>query len=163
MGTDVLQQWARDHRGALDDLKRRLAEANPAHPGSGESEAAVLNRIRLEASGAGVFLWRNNSGVATDSTGRPVRYGLANDSPQLNKVFKSSDLIGIRPVTITPGHVGSVIGQFIAREVKRGDWRYTGSQREEAQAAFLALINSCGGDAQFVNDTGSLRTESLDR
>lgn len=61
-------------------------------------EAAVQERIRLRAGELGIHLFRNNVGVAETENGRPIRYGLANDSAQLNKRLKSADLIGILPV-----------------------------------------------------------------
>lgn len=123
---------------------------------SGESEAAIQNRIRLEASTKGLRIWRNNVGATMTDEGSFIRYGLANDSKQMNEKVKSSDLIGIRPVLITQGHVGSTIGQFVAREVKEGKWHYTGTKREEAQLKFLELVVSLGGDGAFANSEGTL-------
>ena len=114
------------------------------------SESDIQARIRLEASKRGIHLWRNNVGVLRNEQGGYVRYGLANDSHQLNAVFKSSDLIGIKPILITQEHVGTTIGQFIAREVKTPGWKYTGTAREKAQKAFIDLINERGGDASFT-------------
>ena len=74
----------------------------------------------------------------------------------MNDAIKSSDLIGIRPVVITEQHVGTVIGQFVAREIKAGDWKYRGSAREKAQGKFLELVASLGGDAAFANKEGTL-------
>lgn len=121
-----------------------------------DSESNVQAKVRLEAAAKGIHLFRNNVGVLKDETGRPVRYGLANDSSRLNKVIKSGDLIGWRKVRIEPSHVGSVIAQFVSRECKRGDWKYSGNDHELAQLAWIKLINANGGDAQFCNKTGSL-------
>ena len=116
----------------------------------GESEAAVQTRVRIAASQGGGRLWRNNVGACQTSEGTFVRYGLANESTAINKKCKSSDLIGVQPVMITEAHVGQIIGQFVAREVKRGGWKYTGSAREKAQLNFLSLVAGLGGDARFT-------------
>lgn len=143
---------------ALEDLRRQFGCVNTDTPipEKGNNEAAVQARIRLEASDKGVRLWRNNVGVLTDDRGVPVRYGLCNESKQMNEAIKSSDLIGIRPVLITPAHVGHTIGQFIAREVKAPTWHYTGTKREQAQLRFLELVAAKGGDACFANSVGSI-------
>ncbi len=143
---------------ALEDL-RHLFGLVPDTLGASApvlSEAAIQNLIRLEASAKGLRVWRNNVGVLMDERGIPVRYGLANDSKQMNTHIKSSDLIGIRPVLITQAHVGQTIGQFVAREVKRASWHYTGTARELAQLRYLELVVSLGGDGQFCNSEGTL-------
>ncbi len=122
----------------------------------GMSEAGVQSRIRLEAARKGCYLWRNNVGVLPDRNGRPIRYGLANDSKAVNKAVKSGDLIGVRPVLITQAHVGHTIGQFLSREAKPGAWRYSGTDREVAQLAWAELITSLGGDACFANNEGTI-------
>jgi hypothetical protein len=162
--------WAMRHGvtlAALDELRRGLgaheASMTPggAPPPPGASSEAMLeafsqSQVRMEAPHKGVHLWRNNVGALQDKAGRWVRFGLANDSAQLNEHFKSSDLIGIRPVTITPIHVGLVIGQFVARECKRPGWAYKGTPREEAQANYIHHVQGLGGDAAFTDGPGSL-------
>lgn len=151
-------QWGVPY-AALEDLRRRvgamLDERLPAAD-AGASEAAIQARIRLEASRKGMRLWRNNVGAGYSEDGSFMRWGLANDSASVNKVIKSGDLIGLRPVTIGPQHVGHVIGQFVSREVKAGSWVYRGTPREVAQLNWANLINSLGGDASFANKDDTL-------
>lgn len=161
MNTQIMT-WALRHNVSVQAL-HELSQLFGLHGGhellpqvKGVSEDAVQSAVRLEASRKGVMLFRNNVGVLEDKTGRPVRYGLANDSKQLNAVLKSSDLIGIRPLLITPHHVGSIIGQFVARECKKVGWSYTGDERETAQLAWAQLIVSKGGDAAFCTGEGTL-------
>lgn len=156
-----LDEWATRHRIPQDALieLRRLMNAEPTDPASypiGLSEAAVQADLRLEASSKGGRLFRNNVGACKDDRGRHIRYGLCNESKQMNTKVKSSDLIGIKPVVITQQMVGSTIGQFVAREVKRQGWKYRGDDRERAQLNFIKLIVSLGGDAQFASGEGTL-------
>ena len=117
------------------------------------SEMGVQSRTLLGAAKAGFRLFRNNVGVLRNpDTGQPVRYGLANDSPQLNKKWKSGDLIGFRSVTVTPEMVGQTIAVFVSRECKAEGWRWSGNEHETAQLNWANLINQAGGDACFVAD-----------
>lgn len=159
----VLHQWAIQwgiSLPALQDLQQRLGVVNlpdaaaPA-PG-GKSEAWAQSAVRLEAGQKGVKLWRNNVGALKDSTGRVVRYGLANDSQAVNEVIKSGDLIGWRRVTITPAHVGHNLAQFVSREIKEPGWNYTGTAHEQAQLSWANIINAAGGDARFCTGPGTL-------
>jgi len=120
-------------------------------------EGWVQGQVRMRAPYVGMHLWRNNVGALKDERGVPVRYGLANDSKQLNDRIKSGDLIGIRRVTITPAMVGHVIGQFVSRECKAPGWRYTGTPREKAQLAWASLVQLNGGDAGFIANPDELR------
>lgn len=121
----------------------------------GTSEEAIAAQLRLEASSYGIRLWRNNVGAGKTENGDFLRWGLANESKEMNKTIKSSDYIGIRPVIITLEMVGSTIGQFVAREVKEAGWQYTGTDREVAQLNFINFVNSKGGDAKFAAGLGT--------
>lgn len=114
------------------------------------SEADVSLRRRLDAQSKGGVLWRNNVGACVDKSGRPIRFGLANDSEKVNRRIKSADLIGLTQKLITPGDVGRVIGVFTAEETKREGWVYTGTERERAQLKFLLIVSALGGIARFT-------------
>ncbi len=157
-----LTQWAIKHGvpfAALDELRREFGTiSTEPSPIPGESEAAVQNRVRLEASHKGGRLWRNNVGAYSvhEPPTPGTRWGLCNDSPQMNKVIKSADLIGLKPVVIGPQHIGCTLGVFVTREIKPSGWQYTGTPHEQAQLRFLELVAALGGDAAFVNQEGSL-------
>ena len=113
-------------------------------------EAIALDAVRLLASQDGCRLWRNNVGASRLENGSFVRWGLANETAAENARVKSGDLIGIRPVTITPAHLGMTLGLFVSREVKRAGWRYRGDAHEQAQQNWIDIVRSFGGDAGFT-------------
>lgn len=116
-----------------------------------QSESRVQSLVRLAASKYGHKLLRNNSGAYSDDTGRVIRYGLGNDSKQLNDVYKSPDLIGWTSVTITPEMVGRHVAIVTGAECKGSDFKgKPRNKREEAQENFLADIRKAGGIAGFV-------------
>lgn len=155
-----LDQWAARHNipfAALMELQQLffppelLGEPDP----QGRMEGYAQSCIRRAAPGAGWWLGRNNVGALLDKRGIPVRYGLANDSKAMNDAVKSADLIGLRPVLITPAHVGTTLGQFVSIEAKRPGWKPgEDPKREKAQLAWAGLIRSKGGLAVF--STGEL-------
>jgi len=150
----IFDQWCKDWQippVAADDLRRRFTTVIPQPTRVGKDEASVQNHLRMDEASAGVLLFRNNVGVATDSNGNFIRYGLANDSKNLNSQLKSADLIGIRKLRVMPEMVGTTIGQFVSREVKRVGWQWRGTGEEKAQAAWAKLINTYGGDALIVS------------
>ena len=116
-------------------------------------ESAVQQRVRLELARLGALAYRNNVGACEDKQGRIIRYGLCNDSQQMNRALASSDLIGVMPVVIQPHHVGRTLGVFTAIECKHSNWHMTpGDQRAAAQQRFIDLIKSVGGIGGFVTD-----------
>jgi hypothetical protein len=135
---------------------------------AGASESNVQARVRLEAASKGVHLWRNNSGAGAvvdpsklcfqcQRLARSfIRWGLGNDSPNLNAVVKSSDLIGWRPRLITDGMVGLTIAQFVARECKREGWTYKGTPEETAQNRWHGMVLAAGGDSAFTTGEPTL-------
>jgi len=154
-----LHDWALRHGVGIHAFNELLllmgtAGIEPLAVKGDKPEAVVQNAVRIDASNEGWYMCRNNVGVLKDKHGRPVRYGLANDTPSMNKVLKSGDLIGIKPVLITPQHVGQTIGQFASLECKEAGWRYTATEHEKAQQSWIKLILSRGGYAKFT--TGEL-------
>lgn len=106
-------------------------------------------------------LWRNNNGAMQDATGRWVRYGLCNESAQINARIKSSDLIGITPVTAFLASSGrwETLGVFTALEIKPSGWRLsTGDERANAQAKFHGIVRDVGGFAGFVTNPGDIHS-----
>jgi len=151
--TILLTQWAQRHgvsQLAYNELMS-IVNIEPTTPDNKDivSESGASRLCRLQASKAGGRLMRNNVGAVTTDDNRFIRYGLANESKQMNKLLKSSDYIGIQPVIIQPHHVGHTIGQFTAREMKKPGWIFAGTERENAQLNFILLINRLGGNASF--------------
>lgn len=134
------------------------------------SEAAVQVAVRLEYARRGYQLFRNNSGVMKRTTpvkitqamvgktldvalpdNAPIRFGLANDSPQVNARLKSSDLIGWDRVIITADMIGRPIARFTSFECKPPGWTLRpGDARGQAQQRWIDLVNEAGGEARFV-------------
>lgn len=122
-----------------------------------KNESAVQTQTRLALARLGGLCYRNNVGACIDDNGRMIRYGLANESAQLNKVIKSSDLIGCIPITIQSHHLGQTLGVFTAIECKTPGWHLTpGDQRGHAQQKFIDLVRSVGGFAGFVTDPSDI-------
>jgi len=150
------QEWAKQYPEAARDLAGHVLGAHAAgHSEAGLSEGATQQQARLSIATQGAYAWRNNVG-ATPSKCRvcgertpPVRYGLANESAAINERFKSPDLILAIPRLITPAHVGTTIAQIGGIECKRAGWTFGHEKREQAQAAFGALLTSVGGHFQF--------------
>lgn len=145
---------------AVEDLERRLgimATRVSAAPRDAKSETAIQAEVRLEAAEKNMYLWRNNVGAGHLVNGAFMRWGLSNDTEALNEVIKSADLIGIRRRHITQEMVGSYIGEFVSREVKKEGWRYDPTNpKHRAQLNWANLIITQGGDAAFVTGKGSL-------
>lgn len=122
------------------------------------NEGPVQSRVRLLAAEMGLNLYRNNVGACTDETGRLVRYGLANESAEMNRHIKSSDLIGFTPVVVTPEMVGRVVAIFTAVECKASNWHMKpGDERAIAQERFHAIVQKHGGFAGFATHPDDLK------
>lgn len=127
-------------------------------------ESLVQKELRLSIAYDGDESWRNNVGVLTDLRGVPVRYGLANETADMNDKIKSSDVIGIHTVTITKEMVGQRIGVFAAYECKPEGWTFPKSTNKDeykrcsAQLAFHDIVRRAGGIAGFVTSTDDRRS-----
>lgn len=141
-------RWALPQQ-AIDELRAITAATSVRD--SDHSEEAVTAEARLEMGRRGIITMRNNVGVLEDKYGRPVRYGLCNETPAMNKAVKSSDDILIIPYLVQPKDVGRKIGIFGAAEYKKRNWTYTGNGREEAQNQFHRMVRAAGGIGFFVN------------
>ena len=124
-----------------------------------KDENTVSQEVQIQARHYGCTLMRNNSGACIDDTGRLVRYGLGNVSKQQNSQIKSSDLIGITLVNITPDMVGQKVGIFTALEVKKEAWNPEKKldKRETAQFNFIEWVKLNGGYANFIKDVDDLK------
>ena len=126
--------------------------------GMKKDESTVQQEIQAQAMHFNCTLMRNNSGALKDDTGRIVRFGLGNTSKEHNDRIKSSDLLGITKVTITPEMVGEEIGVFTSIEVKKSDWNPEKKfdKREQAQYNFIKWVRSLGGYAGFCHNVDKL-------
>ena len=124
-----------------------------------KDESHVQQEVQIEAMKNGCTLMRNNSGSLIDTEGRPVRFGLGNISAKHNENSKSSDLIGITKIVITPDMVGKTVGVFTAVEVKKEGWKESKKfdKREQAQSNFITWVKSLGGFAGFCSDADRVK------
>ncbi len=95
------------------------------------NETNLMHAIMLANHGCRLF--RNNTGAIKDAEGRLVRFGLCKGS---------SDLIGLKPITITPEMVGKKIAAFVAIEVKTPTGKPTAEQLH-----FIDRVKAFGGIA----------------
>lgn len=118
-----------------------------------KDESTVQQEIQIHSMHFKCHLMRNNSGALVDKDGRPVRFGLGNVSKAHNDKIKSSDLIGITKIVITPDMVGKTVGIFTAIECKEEAWKEFKKldARELAQRNFIEWVKSNGGLAGFAN------------
>lgn len=124
-------------------------------------EQVAQDDVELAAPSCDCRLLRNNSGALKDQEGRLVRFGLGNISKRVNDKSKSSDLIGITEVVITPEMVGKKVGIFTAIEVKPKGFKvkadYREGTREWAQENFCRFVRGKGGFAGFATCGEDLR------
>jgi hypothetical protein len=117
----------------LERPARKVSTSRTGHPRwrVPMNETNLMNTILLANHGCRLF--RNNTGAIKDQTGRLVRFGLCKGS---------SDLIGFKPVTITPDMVGRTVAIFTAIEVKT-----PGGKPTPEQLHFVKRVKDHGGIA----------------
>jgi hypothetical protein len=139
------------------------------------SEQVVQQTILLRLARGAVRLFRNNVGTAwTGRAMRITRAGIVRVGPKgvpysvepgdivirnprplhAGLCRGSSDLIGLRSVTVTPEMVGQRLAVFAAVEVKAPRGRLTAEQE-----AFIAMVREMGGlagAARSVEDAEGL-------
>lgn len=124
-------------------------------------EQQAQHEVEITASELGARLLRNNVGACMTDDGRMIRFGLGNTSKRINDFTKSSDLIGITKVTITPEMVGKTVGVFTAIEVKPPSFKirdkYPEKSRERAQSNFHNFVRQFGGFAGFARNADDLK------
>lgn len=124
-------------------------------------EQIAQDDVELAAPRQGCRLLRNNNGACQTEDGRQIRFGLGNTSKRVNQQIKSSDLIGITEVVITPEMVGKKVGIFTAIEVKPDGFKvktqYREGSREWAQENFCQFVRNMGGFAGFATSGKDLK------
>lgn len=111
-------------------------------------ETNIQNLIRLAVAKAGATTFRNMT--AQGWAGKVVDRGtgyvtIANPSPVIAGLcVGSSDVIGWKPVTITPDMVGQTVAVFVALEIKTPIGKAT-----EEQIRFVSAAKKAGAIAGF--------------
>lgn len=124
-------------------------------------EQLAQDDVELAAPSCDCRLLRNNNGSLKNDEGRWVRFGLGNISKRVSEKSKSSDLIGITVVEITPEMVGKKVGIFTAIEVKPVGFKvketYHKNSREFAQENFNQFVRNHFGFSGFATSGDDLR------
>lgn len=165
----LIREWGHDFNipfHMLVELERRMGLVGtegvtnqPDHFGRTHSEAYAQSQVVLEAPKYDCILTRNNKGVLPDKNGTPVRFGLFNETKVRGARIRSWDLVGFRKRLITPQMVGTIIGQFVGREIKEPGWKFGDGdeEHETAQLKCTELALSYGCDVGFATGPGSFR------
>ena len=127
------------------------------------SEKKTINDVLIEASKRGWKLFRQNTGegwagkmfrspMPCSVRMNPTDVLIRNAAPLKAGLCKgSSDIIGWKPVVITPDMVGKTVAIFTAIEVKYGTTRIT-----EEQQNFVDQVNKHGGLAKIIYGVNEL-------
>jgi hypothetical protein len=127
------------------------------------SEKKTINDVLIEASKRGWKLFRQNTGegwagkmfrtpMPCSVRMNPTDVLIRNAAPLKAGLCKgSSDIIGWKPVVITPDMVGKTVAIFTAIEVKYGSTKIT-----EEQKNFVDQVNKHGGFAKIIYGVNEL-------
>ena len=119
------------------------------------SERRIQSEILLALAEHGLSGWRQNVGTGWAGEVQKLKDGsvlIRNPRPlQAGLCRGSSDIIGLRPLTITPEMIGQTIAQFAAIEVKQ-----PGSYPKPEQRHFLGFVQSKGGLAILARSVADL-------
>lgn len=118
-------------------------------------EGKAKQNVQLRASEWGARLYKNNTGVAYDQSGRPVFFGLGNEGKKDQEAIRTPDDIGFTVVTITPEMVGKKIAVFTAIDSKKVGFsvkdNYAVGTREYGQQKFFDIVLMFNGIAGFAS------------
>lgn len=114
------------------------------------TEHDIQNSIRIALAHRNIYTERMNAGkfwggkvLAHD--GRHLV--LDNPTQVIGAAPGTADLVGFRPLQVTPDMVGKTIAQFVAIEVKK-----PGERPRENQLRYLRMINQRGGVGVWADD-----------
>lgn len=128
-------------------------------------EAKASLQVRLRANKQGCRLYKNNSGVAYDDSGRPVFFGLGNEGkksdgkkrngpPKKNEDIRTPDWVGWHKLKITADMVGKEVAVITVIDAKRVGFKlkesYSVGTREHGQNKFFNIVIEAGGIAGFA-------------
>lgn len=133
-------------------------------------EGKAKQNVQLRASEWGARLYKNNSGVAYDQTGRPVFFGLGNEGKKDAEAIRTPDDVGFTVVTITPEMVGKKIAVFTAIDSKKVGFsvkaNYAVGTREYGQQKFFDIVlkfNGIAGFASCATDVDKIYNDFIQR
>lgn len=158
----LLHDWAGRHQvdpTAMAELFHLLGYT-PETPQelAPHDEAYVQSVVRLNSAMYAYQLGRNNRGALPNEHGVPIRFGWLNDTPALDKVCKTGDLIGYQSGWFRDFETFEPIklAVFVMLECKKGSWKgYRATdKREAAQMRAIEMVLAAGGIAAFT--TGEL-------
>ena len=119
------------------------------------SERRIQSEILLALAEHGLSGWRQNVGTAWAGDVQRLKDGsvlIRNPRPIHAGLCKgSSDIIGLRPLVVTPEMIGQTIAQFAAIEVKNARGRLTDDQKR-----FQDFVAAKGGLAVVARSVADL-------